>query len=149
MSKNDSEKAAQLWEALYSAFLHLHEERMSRVAALGTTPGELKALMRLVPGEQVTSGELARLWGNDPSTTTWLVDRLEKRGLVERRPDERDRRLKQVALTPAGEVVRRDVLAELYRWPHALDALTSQQEQALLQVVALLQGDVREDPSNH
>ncbi len=40
------------------------------------------------------------------STVTGLADRLEARGLVERRPDPSDRRVKLLALTEAGEEVR-------------------------------------------
>ena len=42
----------------------------------------------------------------DPSNVTFLADRLEERGLVERRPNPSDRRVKLLALTPAGLAVR-------------------------------------------
>jgi DNA-binding MarR family transcriptional regulator len=42
----------------------------------------------------------------DPSNVTFLADRLEERGLIERRPDPSDRRVKLLALTPAGLAVR-------------------------------------------
>ena len=47
---------------------------------------------------------LARLvpWGL-AVLQTWLVNRLEKRGLVERRPCEGDKRSRYAALTPRGE----------------------------------------------
>ena len=35
-------------------------------------------------------------------TMTKLLDRMERDGLVARRPDERDRRVQRVTLTPAG-----------------------------------------------
>ena len=42
----------------------------------------------------------------DPSNVTFLADRLEERGLVERRPDPSGRRVKLLALTPAGLAMR-------------------------------------------
>ena len=38
----------------------------------------------------------------DPNTTQGVIQRLERRGYVERRPDPEDRRRKTLALTPAG-----------------------------------------------
>lgn len=49
-----------------------------------------------------TMNELARLLGLDKSSITGLVDRAERRGLVERVPSSRDRRAILVVLTDAG-----------------------------------------------
>jgi DNA-binding MarR family transcriptional regulator len=45
---------------------------------------------------------------------TGLVDRLEQRGLIERRSDPKDRRVKLIALTKEGESLRRRLLDRLY-----------------------------------
>ena len=47
----------------------------------------------------------------DPSTVTFLADRLTERGLVEVRVDPADRRRKTVTLTPHGAETRRTLLA--------------------------------------
>jgi DNA-binding MarR family transcriptional regulator len=57
----------------------------------------------------------------DPSNITGLVDRLERLGLVERRPNPADRRSRLLALTSAGRRLRanlgRDVRKEMQaRW---------------------------------
>lgn len=113
------------WRSLYEAVLAEHESRMRGIAASGTTPGELKALFRLEPGQGATAAELSRAWNNDPSTTTWLVDRLERRGLVERRIDAHDRRVKRIVLTEVGVELRARLTAELHRPPAAFLALTA------------------------
>ena len=59
----------------------------------------------------------------DASTMTWLVDRLEERGLVERRMLPSDRRVKAVALTPRGAETKTELLAQLYEPPAELTAL--------------------------
>lgn len=53
--------------------------------------------------EGVTSpGDLARLWRVTPAVITGILDRLERRNLVRREPDPRDRRRQRLALTPEG-----------------------------------------------
>jgi DNA-binding MarR family transcriptional regulator len=52
---------------------------------------------------------LATAMGCDASNLTGIADRLEERGLVERRVDPHDRRVKFLVVTPRGERVR-DVL---------------------------------------
>ena len=62
-------------------------------------------LLRLLAtaGEPVALSELAQHANCVRSNITQLVDRLEKDGLVRRRPDPADRRSVRAALTPAGE----------------------------------------------
>ena len=55
--------------------------------------------------------ELAARLQCDPSNVTFLADRLEARGLIERVVDDRDRRLKAMRLTPAGAAARSRLLA--------------------------------------
>ena len=54
---------------------------------------------------------------------TWLVDRLEERGLVERRVLPGDRRVKAVALTASGAKTKAELLERLYQPPPELLSL--------------------------
>jgi DNA-binding MarR family transcriptional regulator len=65
------------------------------------------------------------------SNVTGIVDRLESRGLVERRPDEEDRRVKTLSLTPAGADIR-GLVVELMSEPPAAIARLSPQDQLAL-----------------
>ena len=56
----------------------------------------------------------------DASLATWLVDRLEERGLAERRTPPNDRRVKTVVLTPLGIATRQRLRASFYDPPGAL-----------------------------
>jgi DNA-binding MarR family transcriptional regulator len=62
-----------------------------------------------------------------PNSTTvpvaWLVDRLEERGLVERRTPPSDRRVKTVVLTPLGIKTRNKLRQSFYDPPGALRSL--------------------------
>ena len=51
---------------------------------------------------------------------TWLVDRLEERGMVERRASTTDRRVKTIALTPAGVAFRGRLLEHMFEPPPEL-----------------------------
>lgn len=71
-------------------------------AALGIT-GPQRLVLRLVgrfPG--IRPGSLAEILHVHPSTVSGLVARLERRGLIERRSDPRDRRRFRLGLTHAG-----------------------------------------------
>ena len=59
-------------------------------------------LTSLKPGEPESMVSLARSLRCHDSNVTGLVDRLEKRGLIERRGDPKDRRIKLIALTDHG-----------------------------------------------
>jgi DNA-binding MarR family transcriptional regulator len=68
----------------------------------GMTPGHLKALMWLDPERPLPMRAMAEGLDVDASMITWLVDRLEEKGLVERRPMPSDRRVRVIALTELG-----------------------------------------------
>ena len=61
-------------------------------------------------GNQAT---IATRLGIDRTVMTYLVDDLERAGLVERRPDPADRRARQVVLTAKGECVLAASAAQL------------------------------------
>jgi len=60
----------------------------------------------------------------DPSFVTSIADQLEKRGLATRESDPADRRVKRIALTPAGLELKQRIETEILNglpWRHALD----------------------------
>lgn len=57
----------------------------------------------------VTQGELGRTLGLDKTTLTSQLDHLERKGLVVRHSDPRDRRARIPEITAAGQAVRADV----------------------------------------
>jgi DNA-binding MarR family transcriptional regulator len=62
--------------------------------------------------DQPSFGELAALLGCDKTNVTGMVDRLERRGLLVRETDPRDRRVSHVVLTGEGEALRDKLRAE-------------------------------------
>ncbi|HUZ20488.1 MAG TPA: MarR family transcriptional regulator [Acidimicrobiales bacterium] len=77
-------------------------------AVLGQLPGGPRGYQVLdAASRQLAEGQgaLARRLGIDRTVMTYLVDDLERAGLVERRPDVADRRNKQVVATKRGRAV--------------------------------------------
>jgi DNA-binding MarR family transcriptional regulator len=83
--------------------LEVHDHNIAILTSRGLTGGEIKALLKMAPGDGSPMRVLAQAWNSDASTATWLVDRLERKGLAERRTKPGDRRVRVVALTPRGE----------------------------------------------
>lgn len=77
------------------------------VETLGLTVPQAMLLRQLDDG--MPMNEVAEALHCDPSNVTGIVDRLERRGLVQRRQLETDRRVKQLVLTPEGRRVKRRV----------------------------------------
>jgi len=72
-------------------------------------PGYLGVLMCLWREDGQKGVDLGRCAGLEPSTMTGLLDRMERDGLVERRPDPEDRRAQRISLTRAGQDIRSPV----------------------------------------
>jgi DNA-binding MarR family transcriptional regulator len=74
-----------------------------------TLTGAQARLLSLLSLEPLPMRKLAQKLKCEPSNVTGIVDRLEARGLVERRPDPTDRRVKLAAATDEGRRVARDL----------------------------------------
>lgn len=76
-------------------------DQMARLR--GTTRAQWLVLARLARHPGISQTELAGIVEVEPMTVARLIDRLETRGLVERRLDPHDRRLRRLHLTPKAE----------------------------------------------
>jgi DNA-binding MarR family transcriptional regulator len=95
-------------------------EHVAILRDLGLTPGHMKALSLLDPDQPKPMRAMADSLACDASMVTWLVDRLEERGLVERRASPSDRRVKTLVLTPLGIRTRERLAEALYAPPAEL-----------------------------
>src|SRR5215467_8678868 len=120
---------------LQVAFGRVHAHFAAVVAELDLAPMQAKALHELDAEQPISMRELARRLGADPSNVTGLIDRLEARGLVERRPDPNDRRIKGLALTSAGATLRQRLFARLYSAPRSLAELPRRDQRCLRDVL--------------
>jgi DNA-binding MarR family transcriptional regulator len=130
--------AGEVWKSFLGYFWATRDDHFKVLAQLGLTPGHMKTLFILDPGEPASMGELAELLVCDASNVTWLVDRLEDRGLVERHPHPRDRRVKTVLLTPEGVKAKADLIERLGDPPPDLLTLDRADLETLRDALALL-----------
>jgi len=106
----EEERALRVWITLARCYATFSRSITCRVAEYGlTTPqfGILEALLHLGP---LSLGELAEKLLVTGGNVTYVMDRLEERGLVYREQSEDDRRVIQAKLTPEG----RRVISEVF-----------------------------------
>jgi DNA-binding MarR family transcriptional regulator len=115
-----AELAREVWQTLVGYFFAQRESQMKVVHELGLTPGHMKTMFELDAERGRSMGDLAGALVCDASNATWLVDRLEERGLVERRPHPSDRRVKTVVLTREGVKVKQLLIERLSAPPENL-----------------------------
>ncbi|WP_432925495.1 MarR family winged helix-turn-helix transcriptional regulator [Microbispora sp. CA-135349] len=82
-----------------------------RAATLGLTAAQGVALRELT--RPMTLRELAERMSCEPSNATFVADRLEEQGYLERHPHPGNRRAKQLVLTPEGAELRERLLGLL------------------------------------
>lgn len=112
--------ASAAWRSIFDFIIATSAERNQFLGESGLTPNDARALVTLTADSGRTMGSLAREWRCDASTATWIVDRLEAKRLVERRPHPTDRRVKLVVLTPLGERAKTKQLGRSYLPPKEL-----------------------------
>jgi DNA-binding MarR family transcriptional regulator len=117
----------------------IHDRFHAACTVADVSPPQLKALLSLEPGETRSMGALAEGWRCDASWVTGIVDGLERRGYVERRPHPGDRRVKVVALTALGEKAKAQALDCLYEPPSSFSELTVAEQHTLRDLLAKIQ----------
>lgn len=76
------------------------------LAGIELHPGQEFLLLNLDEADGITQTELAERLCVQPATLTRMIDRMEKAGFVERRPDPDDQRVSRVFKTnAAGELI--------------------------------------------
>jgi MarR family 2-MHQ and catechol resistance regulon transcriptional repressor len=95
-------RSLHLWVVLSRAFGAVEAHARADFARHGFSPGEFGALEVLHHKGPLTLGELQRKILVSSGGTTWVIDRLEEKGLVVRKPSPTDRRATLVELTEAG-----------------------------------------------
>ena len=129
--KGPRDTGAEAW----GLFFELFTRNKPRFAAIGNefdlAPMQMHALRLLDPEGQVPMSTLAENMACDPSNVTGIVDRLEARGLIERRGAEHDRRVKMLALTDEGARVRGHIMSRMAVPPPEIAGLPRADQRAL------------------
>lgn len=130
--------ACRAWQLMVRFFFAQRERLPSVGEAFDLSPVQCHVLHLLQPDQPVPMGRLAETLGCDASNVTGLVDRLEARGLLERRPGREDRRVKVLQLTSEGTRVRAQLLRQVTTESCRLSALTPSDRRALVRILEAL-----------
>jgi DNA-binding MarR family transcriptional regulator len=131
--------AREVWELLLElSRTQFREHLNAAIAAFDLSPPQAHALQVLEPGNPVPMRDLAATLKCDASNITGIVDRLEARGLVERRSAPGDRRVKVLVVTVDGAAVRARQVEQLYEVPAAIARLSSAEQRTLLELLRRL-----------
>jgi MarR family transcriptional regulator, organic hydroperoxide resistance regulator len=130
------EAAREAWRLFWRIFMEDKRRRWAILSELGISPQQSMAIGTLKPGEPMPMSALADALHSDNSNITGIVDRLEAAGLAERRPDERDRRVKAVVLTEKGEWMRVQIERRVGEPPPPIAALSGADAIALRDILA-------------
>ncbi|NEC23032.1 MarR family winged helix-turn-helix transcriptional regulator, partial [Streptomyces parvus] len=95
-------------ELIGTVVARYHEE-YDRAAAEHSLTGAQARVLGLLSLDPLPMRKIAVRLKCEPSNVTGIIDRLEARGLVERRPDPADRRVKLAAATDRGRRTAREL----------------------------------------
>ena len=130
--------ARQVWGLMFDFLMRTAPERTRSLGRRGLTPNDARALSSLDRKAGRTMRDLAEEWECDASNATWIVDRLERAGLAERRAVPTDRRVRHVVLTSKGERVKAELLDEFHTPPAELLGLSRKELEAVAHALGKL-----------
>lgn len=123
--------ASEAWSLIAELFTSQRTRFLAIASEFELAPAQLMALKALDPDDPVPMRDLAEALACDNSNVTGIIDRLEDRGLVERRPSPADRRVKMLVVTEAGIDVRRRVKDRMEEAPEPLKRLSADEQVVL------------------
>src|SRR3954464_13690742 len=123
--------ACDAWQLLVRFFFNQRANLPPMAAELELSPAQCHVLHLLEPGRPLPMGRLAEALACDASNVTGLVDRLETRGLIRRKPSPEDRRVKVLELPPRGSRLRATVLERMTKPPDSLSRLSADEREML------------------
>jgi DNA-binding MarR family transcriptional regulator len=122
---------SEAWSLIAELFTSQRTRFLAIASEFELAPAQLGALKALDPETPIPMRDLALALACDNSNVTGIIDRLEDRGLVERRPSKEDRRVKMLVVTDAGAEIRRQVKQRMEEAPEPIKRLTEDEQIAL------------------
>ncbi len=129
--KRPPTRSCEAWQLLLELFISQRGHLPAVAAEFELSAAQCHVVKLIDPERPVSMGHLATTLCCDASNVTGLVDRLETRGLIERRAAHDDRRKKLLALTTLGVRLRAQLLARMEEPPSMFERLTPEEERAL------------------
>jgi MarR family transcriptional regulator, organic hydroperoxide resistance regulator len=120
---------------MYELFVQQKPRHIAMAAEFDLSPMQAFALRQLEPGAPLAMSDLAEALHCDASNVTGIVDRLEARGLIARRGDDHDRRVKMLVVTEKGAELRERLLARISEPPPAIATLSAADQRSLRDIL--------------
>ncbi|MEE1753347.1 MarR family winged helix-turn-helix transcriptional regulator [Streptomyces sp. SP18CS02] len=139
-SRHTDPLTLEVVELIGTVVARYHEE-YEQAAARHSLTGAQARVLGLLALEPLPMRGIARSLRCEPSNVTGIVDRLEARGLVERRPDPADRRVKLAAATEEGRGTARRLREGLEFAREPLAGLSDEERAALRDLLRRMLGD--------
>ena len=131
MEANQRDPAAEAWSLIHELAFSARPRLLQLAHEFDLAPMQLHALKHLEPGRELPMSALAGTLFCDASNVTGIVDRLEARGLIERRPAAHDRRVKMLAVTAEGARLRARLVERMSEPAPAIAALSTDEQREL------------------
>lgn len=125
--------ARALTATFFGVVQRMKQDTARRAAEWDMSIAQVRALYAL--REPLSMRELAERLYLDPSNLTALVDRLEDLGLVERRADADDRRVKRLVITPKGVHLSEEIIDAVFAEGTVFDKLDADEQRQLLDLL--------------
>jgi len=126
------------WQLLLQFFFTQRANLPPLAAELELSPAQCHVLHLIEPDQPMPMKRLAETLSCDASNVTGLVDRLESRGLVRRRPSDSDRRVKVLQLTATGIRLRAVLVDRMTAPPATLERLSPREQRELVRILKRL-----------
>jgi DNA-binding MarR family transcriptional regulator len=133
--KTGGSHGVEAWTLLLELLLAERGRIPAIAATLRLSPAQCHVLRLLEPGKPVSMRRIADALSCDASNVTGIVDRLEARGLLERRAAAHDRRLRVIVVTRRGVTARARLLARLTAPPPPIARLSGAEQRALCTIL--------------
>lgn len=98
-------ECGEVFRALKRVMMLYRQHAFRAFSQVGVHPGQAACLFALRGEEGLSQRDLARRLLVSAPTVTGIVQKMERAGLVERKPDEHDQRLMRIRLTAHGREV--------------------------------------------
>lgn len=130
--------ACEAWQLLVQFSFTQRASLPAMAAELELSPAQCHLINLIEPDRAMPMGQLAGALSCDASNVTGLVDRLESRGLIQRRPSAEDRRVKVISLTPLGARLRAALIERMTAAPPTLAKLSAEDQRILVRLLRRL-----------
>ncbi len=124
----------------------LYDRRMQEALGdLGVAPGQFAPLVMLFEQDGLTQAELCRRINVEQPTMANTLDRMERDGLVIRKPDPDDKRRATVHLTERANEMRARVMDQARQVAaQAVKALSASEQDQLFNLIARLSDNLKD-----